>query len=160
MGKTVRTMSIESEVWEHFQKSFPGEASSFCEESMRKRIQTSETDISGISQDMLAIEESTLQKALDDLNSKMMKIKETKEQISQSLQEAEIRELLQEKERIESMGKCEACGKHIGEESKKIMIGTHQFCKECFFNEHPTFIKTMKEVRAKEKEAEQVDKHS
>jgi len=152
MGKTIRGMTIDSDVYERFQNLFPHEASSFCEDCMRKRIQTSETDVSGISQEMLALEESKLQKALDSLNSKMKGVKEQKEKIAQSIQDVEMKKLQEKKERIDNMGKCEACGCQISDLGNKIMIGQQQFCKECFFNEHPTFMKAQKEARSKDKE--------
>ena len=120
---------------------------------MRKRIQTSETDVSGISQEMLALEESKLQKALDSLNSKMKGVKEQKEKIAQSIQDVEMKKLQEKKERIENMGKCGVCGSIIADDSKKIIVGQQQFCKGCFFNEHPTFMKALKEARQKDKEA-------
>jgi len=119
---------------------------------MRKRLSIDAGEVEGVSQELLALEETKLQKVLDDANAKMVKIKDTKEKIAQSIQEGEIKKLQEEKERIENMGKCEACGCQISELGSKIMIGQQQFCKECFFTEHPTFMKAQKEARSKDKE--------
>ena len=149
MTKIMTTMTIDEDVYKKFQTLYPQQASSFCEEAMRKRIAFDSTNLEGVSQELLALEETKLQKALDDLNAKMGVIKETKSKIAQNIQESEIKKLQEEKERIESMGKCEACGSQISDETRKIMMGDKQFCKECFFNEHPAFIKAQKEERGK-----------
>ena len=157
MGKTVRTIGIDGQVWESFQRMFPNQASSFIEETMKTKVEQTLGNFSGIDMEIMAREKVKCQKLLDEYNLKLNKILQKEKEIQEKKEKDEMKELQQEKERLESMGKCDGCGFQIGDQSKKVIVGDKQFCKECFFNEHPKFILAQKEQRAKVSEAKQSD---
>lgn len=147
MVKSQKTMSIDSEISERFQKAFPGEASSFCELAMRKRLEVSENSLEGVNKELLTIEENRLQKSIDDLENKLRVIKNKKLMLDQNFQDAEIKRLEEEQDRINKLSTCAGCNKKMDENFKKISVGDKLFCKDCFMNENPKFIKAQREQR-------------
>ena len=147
MPKTVRTMTIDADISKRFQQAFPGEASSFCELAMRKRLEVSDNSLEGVSKELLTIEENKLQKSIDDLENKLMVIRNKKSILDKNFQDEEIKRLQAEQDRINKLSTCAGCNKQMDENFKKISVGDKFFCKDCFMSENPKFIKAQREHR-------------
>ena len=135
MVKVTKTMTLDSDVAEKFQRLFPGEASSFCTEQMRMRIASSEGDLSGLRLDLLVVEEKELKAKADIINAQLVSVSEQIRKVREMTVQQEKQKLQEETERIMNLTKCNGCGKQMQEAHMK--AGGEQFCKECFFNDNP-----------------------
>lgn len=163
MAKTVRTLSIDSEVWERFQVRYPGQASDFCQEAMRKRLEIDEGKLDGVNLEILIAEEKKAQKQKDDANARLQKIKEQKDFITSRREEEEEKKLQAEKKRLEGLSACAGCGRQMDKPHiKPEETGGLPFCKECFLSNNPKLeeaLKNMRSLQEKPGEKEGLQKH-
>ena len=147
MGKTVRTIGVDGQVWDSFQRMFPGQASSFIEDSMRMKVEQTLGDFSGIDMEIMAREKIKYKKLIDEYSAKMNMILQKEKEVQEAKEKNELKNLQEEKERLENMWKCDGCGNSLEVDGKKFEVGDKKFCKSCFMNEHPAFINAQKEAR-------------
>lgn len=139
-------LTVDPDVWEKFQKLFPKQASSYCNEQMRLRIAYSQGDVSGVDIELLKINEREAMAQYDKITSKLSEIREQIRAVNKKAKEREKSILIQEQERMEGLKTCSGCGKQIVEahiNSCETKDGS-QFCKECFFNQHPKMLRVLK----------------
>ena len=142
MGKQQVTMTIDVDVAEEFQRLFPNERSSYCNEMMRLKIASSKGDISGVKLELLLVKEKELKEKSSILTAELVGISEQIRIFKDQQNKEEEQKLQKEHDRIESLTKCDGCGQQIQE--PKIKAGGERFCKECFFNEHPKMLDAIK----------------
>lgn len=142
MVKVTRTMTINSEVAEEFQRLFPNEASSFCNEQMRLRVASAKGDLTAVDVEILKVQEAEAQMKFNKANSELLQIKEQLRAIHEKSRENEKSRLQKEKAKLDAMSRCDGCGKQMVK--PHLVEGKEQFCKECFFNEHPKISEAIK----------------
>lgn len=139
-------ITVDPDIWEKFQKLFPHQASSYCTEQMRLRVAYSQGDVSGVDVELLKIKEREALVQYDESASKLSQIQEQLKLVKQKSEESEKVRLQEEKERLEALKTCSGCGKQMIEAYIKSCETKNgeQFCKECFFNEHPKIKEALK----------------
>lgn len=145
MAKTIRTFSIDSEVYERFQRIYPNQASSFCEAAMRKRLELDDDNLEGVNLEILEAEEKQAQKIADEAKAKLSKIKEQKEFITSQRENKEQKARKEEKKRLEALTTCYGCGvKMVEPYVKPEETGGRPFCKTCFLSENSKLREALK----------------
>jgi len=147
MGKQQVTMTIDSDVAGEFQRLFPNERSSYCNEMMRLRIASSKGDISGVKLELLLIKEKELKEQTGIMNSELLSISEQIRMFKDQRSKLEQQRLQQEQERIEAMSQCNGCGQQMQE--SKVEADGEKFCNECWNNQNPKMLEALKRHRAK-----------
>lgn len=158
MVKKIRSLYIENEIYEKFQKQWPGEVSIFCEEAMSKRLNFHlNSNYSVVDTEILMIEKRKIQESLDNSFAKMREIEEREELNKQLMEQSEVDRLQKEREEYEKLFKCNGCGGMISPQLKKYKFGEDVFCESCFQNEHPKMVASMRVERTKRINAEDND---
>jgi hypothetical protein len=146
MAKQQVSLTIDMDVAEQFQRLFPNERSSYCNEMMRLRVASAQGDISGLKLDLLLHKEKELKERVAALNCELVGISEQIRIIKDAQNKRKEDRLKEEQERMRLLQNCSGCGvqminPHVT--SEETNNGT-QFCKECFFNQHPLLLKSLK----------------
>lgn len=155
--KGAKLMTIDVEVWSEFQKQYPNQASSFCEDAMRKRLELE--DLSGVEKvdrELLDIKEKKTQKDLDDLNSQMNFIKGQRDRMNKEVSDAELKRLEDEKLKAEQLRKCPACDNLFTQSDKTINLDGIIYCYACFMTDHPVVVAAMKADKKRRREQENI----
>lgn len=142
MGKQQVTMTIDGDVAEEFQRLFPNERSSYCNEMMRLKIASSKGDISGVRLDLLLLKEKELKEQSAILNSEMVGVSEQIRIFKDEQNKLTEAKLKQEAERLESLTRCDGCGCQMQEAHCK--ADGLQFCKNCFMTDNPKCVAALK----------------
>ena len=140
--KVQKAMTIDHEVYVEFQKLFPNQASSFCNEQMRLRVASAKGDLSGINLQLLKVKERELQELADAHNTELITIREQISQATKLIQDQEKQKLQEAKAEAEAIKKCDGCGFKMQE--SKIEAGGEKFCTECWHNENPKMLEAFK----------------
>lgn len=128
-------ITVNPEIWDKFQRLFPNQASSFCNEQMRLRIAYSQGDLNNVDIELLKVHEREVLQEVDIANSKLTEIREKLSLITAESEKKEKARIEEEKARIEALSQCDGCGKQMI--NPHLEQGGEKFCKECFFNDHP-----------------------
>jgi len=145
MGKQQVTMTIDSDVVGEFQRLFPNERSSYCNEMMRLRVASSKGDISGVKLELLLVKEKELKEQTSILNSELLSISEQMRMFKSQQNKVEQERLKQKQDKLEAMSRCNGCGGRMQE--AKIKAGGEQFCNSCWDNQNPKMILALKRDR-------------
>ena len=145
-------ITVEPEIWERFQKAFPGQASGFCNEALRLKIKSFEGSSSGIDYQLLLIKKQELEKNYDDLSLKLNDINSELLFQEEEARKSEEERLMDEKERIEAKHRCPACGNMFIPSEKTIKVGVHNYCRTCFMTDHPLLVAALKDERNRRNE--------
>lgn len=133
--KINKMITTEPEVWDRFQRMFPGQASAFCTEAMRKRIALAEGDVSSVDLELLKEQRKEVQNTLDTFQENLQRLNHEITQVEKRIQEEEQEKLKKEKEKLEAEAnkqKCQNCHKEI--EAPIDLKGTgkkYQLCVMC-----------------------------
>lgn len=141
-SKINRMITVNIEIWDKFQRLFPNQASSFCNEQMRLRIAYAQGDLSNVDVELLKVYEKEILQEVDLANSKLSDIREKLNLIKSESEKKEKARLEEEKARLEAMSKCAGCGTQM--QTSHVKAGGEHFCKSCFMNEHPKLQEALK----------------
>jgi len=145
MGKQQVTMTIDGDVAEEFQRLFPNERSSYCNEMMRLKIASSKGDISGVKINLLLLKEKELKEQSGILTAELVGISEQIRKFKDQQNKADQQRLQEEQARMEVRSQCNGCGQQMQE--PKIEAGGEKFCNECWNNQHPKMLEALKRDR-------------
>ena len=141
--KINRLITIESALWNEFQRIFPREASTFCNEQMRLRVASAKGSSGAINIELLRMKQTEVKKELDKYNEEFITINDKISMFDDNSKKAEVERLKQEKIEIEALTKCDGCGFPMHEAHITTQSG-FKFCRDCFFNENPKMMKDQK----------------
>ena len=134
MGKQQVTMTIDSDVAEEFQRIFPHERSSYCNEMMRLKIASTKGDVSGLKLDLLLHKETELKEKSSILTAELVGISEQIRMVKDNQSKIKEIQLKEEQARLETLTKCDGCSLQMKE--VHIEAGGEKFCKQCFMSDN------------------------
>ena len=137
--KTMKTISINPEVWNSAQKNFPNELSSRIEDFLTLLNAQKKGDFDTMDYEILLKKRAENAAKLGEISAKQAEIQQKLGLIQQKKDEIELQNIEKMKEEMQKMTKCALCGDEIkGENTLKIK--NKQFCKACFYGNTPQFI--------------------
>jgi len=139
-------MTIDVDVAEKFQRLFPNERSSYCNEMMRLKIASMRGDVSGIKLDLLLYKEKELKEKAGIINAELVGISEHIRLVKTEQSKVEQIKLKEEQERLEAQNTCSGCKFQMDEVYLK--AGGEKFCKSCFMSDHPKVHEALKRDRS------------
>lgn len=145
-GKINRMITVDPEIWDKFQRLFPNQASSFCNEQMRLRIAYSQGDLNNVDIELLKVQEREVLQKVDLANSELSQIREKLNLVTAEAEKEEKARLEAERARLEAMTKCSGCGCQM--QKPHLKAGGEQFCKSCFMSDHPKVIEAVERDKA------------
>ena len=141
--KSIHTISIDPVVWNHFQRLFPNEASSYIETCMKRRIRA-ETDPESLNIDLLKVENTELKEKFDEIGAKLS---ENEQKIKAWEEKQRVKEKIsiekEKEDRIQAQT-CFGCGSFT---TKPEFFGEKIFCKDCVYNNNPKLLQAIKEQK-------------
>jgi len=131
LTKTHTTLTVDQEIIDKAKRLGLNMSKEF-QNFLSKYINTYHQNIDGIDLEILNIEIDRLKLEADDINLQLRGKLELKEQIEAKMKNKEEERLKVEKENLEKLNKCIACGHIFNDDMKKYGFRQGNVCKACF----------------------------